>query len=106
MPITVEGLTELAGNLNRMADALNTADEGAPAARRILKAAAVPIDTQMKANASRDPKIIGLRRVRPRRPRPRADASIREAGLRYAAGRGLQHHPQRTDQRTEKDIRR
>lgn len=49
---------QLIGDINRMANALNTADEGAPAAKRILRAAAVPIDAQMKANASRDPKII------------------------------------------------
>ena len=58
MPLDVKGLDQLVGDINRMAHALNTADEGAPAAKRILKAAAVPIDAQMKANASRDPQII------------------------------------------------
>ena len=58
MPLDVKGLDQLVGDINRMAHALNTADEGAPAAKRILQAAAVPIDAQMKANASRDPKII------------------------------------------------
>ena len=58
MPMHVDGLDQLVGDINRMAHALNTADEGAPAAKRILQAAAVPIDAQMKANASRDPKII------------------------------------------------
>ena len=58
MPLDVKGLDQLVGDINRMAHALNTADEGAPAAKRILQAAAVPIDAQMKANASSDPKII------------------------------------------------
>ena len=58
MALNAEGFSELVGNLNRMADALNTADEGAPVAKRILRAAAVPIDQQMKANASIDPRII------------------------------------------------
>ena len=58
MALETHGFDELAGDINRMADALNTNDEGAPAARRILQAAAVPIDQQMKANASSDPKII------------------------------------------------
>ena len=58
MPLDVKGLDQLVGDINRMAHALNTADEGAPAAKRILQAAAVPIDAQMKANASHDPKII------------------------------------------------
>ena len=58
MALNAEGFSELVGNLNRMADALNTADEGAPVAKRILRAAAVPIDQEMKANASIDPRII------------------------------------------------
>lgn len=58
MAMNVQGFDQLIGDINRMANALNTADEGAPAAKRILCAAAVPIDAQMKANASRDPKII------------------------------------------------
>lgn len=53
-----KALDDLMGNINKMAAALNTDGEGAPTARQILKAAAVPIDTQMKENASRDPKII------------------------------------------------
>ena len=52
------GFDDLIGDITRMADRLNTADEGAPVGKRILKAAAVPIDEQMKTNASRDPKII------------------------------------------------
>ena len=58
MPMETHGFDDLIGDITRMADRLNTADEGAPVGRRILKAAAVPIDEQMKANASRDPKII------------------------------------------------
>lgn len=58
MAMNMQGFNQLIGDINRMANALNTADEGAPAARRILRAAAVPIDAQMKSNASRDPKII------------------------------------------------
>lgn len=58
MPIRTEGFNELIGDINKMAYALNTDSEGAPTAKRILQAAAVPIDTQMKANASVDPQII------------------------------------------------
>lgn len=58
MALDIQGFSELVGDITRMAAALNTNDEGTPAARRILKAAAVPIDQQMKANASSDPKII------------------------------------------------
>ena len=58
MPIETKGFDGLIGDITKMANALNTDSEGAPAARRILQAAAVPIDAQMKANASRDPKII------------------------------------------------
>ena len=58
MGFETQGFEELIGDINRMASALNTDAEGAPAARRILQAAAVPVETQMKANASSDPKII------------------------------------------------
>lgn len=58
MPIETKGFDELIGDITKMANALNTDSEGAPAARKILQAAAVPIDAQMKANASSDPKII------------------------------------------------
>lgn len=58
MPMVTKGFDDLIGDITKMADALNTNDEGAPAARKILQAAAVPIDQQMKQNASRDPKII------------------------------------------------
>ena len=58
MPLETKGFDGLIGDITKMANALNTDSEGAPAARRILRAAAVPIDAQMKANASRDPKTI------------------------------------------------
>ena len=58
MALDTQGFDDLIGDISRMAAALNTNDEGAPVARRILQAAAVPIDQQMKANASSDPKII------------------------------------------------
>lgn len=58
MPMNTEGFAELAGQIEKMANRLNTNDEGAPTAKRILQAAAVPIHEQMKANASHDPKII------------------------------------------------
>ena len=58
MALDVQGFQELAGQIEKMANRLNTNEEGAPTARRILKAAAVPIHEQMKANASSDPKII------------------------------------------------
>ena len=58
MALDTQGFDELVGDISKMAAALNTNDEGAPVARRILQTAAVPIDQQMKANASSDPKII------------------------------------------------
>ena len=58
MGFETQGFEELIGDINRMASALKTDAEGAPAARRILQAAAVPVETQMKANASSDPQII------------------------------------------------
>ena len=58
MPMETKGFDDLIGDITKMAYALNTNDEGAQAARKILQAAAVPIDQQMKQNASRDPKII------------------------------------------------
>ena len=58
MGFETQGFEELIGDINRMANALNTDAEGAPAARRILQAAAVPVEAQMKANASSDPQII------------------------------------------------
>ena len=58
MPVNTEGFAELVGQIEKMAHRLNTDEEGAPTAKRILQAAAQPIHQQMKANASHDPKII------------------------------------------------
>ena len=58
MPMNTDGFAELAGQIEKMANRLNTNDEGAPTAKRILTAAAQPIHQQMKANASNDPKMI------------------------------------------------
>lgn len=58
MPVKTEGFDELMGQIERMANALNTSDEGAPTAKRILQAAAVPVHQQMQTNASHDPQII------------------------------------------------
>ena len=58
MPIETKGFDDLIGDITHMADKLDTSNEGAPAARKILQAAAVPVEDQMKANASHDPQII------------------------------------------------
>ena len=58
MPVNTEGFAELVGQIEKMAHRLNTDEEGAPTTKRILQAAAQPIHQQMKANASKDPKII------------------------------------------------
>ena len=58
MPMNTEGFAELVGQIEKMANRLNTDAEGAPTAKRILQAAAQPIHQQMKANASSDPQII------------------------------------------------
>ena len=58
MAFETQGFDELIGDITKLADKLSTADEGAQAARRILKAAAEPIEEQMRANASSDPQII------------------------------------------------
>ena len=58
MPIEARGFDDLIGDITKLANALDTSNEGAPAARRILQAAAVPVESQMKQNASTDPKII------------------------------------------------
>lgn len=58
MAIHISGIQELMGDINRMANKLNTDSEGASVGKRILEAAAVPIHEQMVANASVDPKIV------------------------------------------------
>ena len=55
MPLEVRGLDDLGNDLGKMAAALS--DDG-PVINEALKAGAVPIEEQMKANASSDPKII------------------------------------------------
>ena len=51
MSMNISGLDDLVGDINRMANRLNTDGEGAAAGRQILVAAAQPIHEQMKANA-------------------------------------------------------
>ena len=58
MPLETQGFDGLASDIAGMAGRMDADGAGAPAARRILEAAARPIHQQMKANASRDPKII------------------------------------------------
>ena len=58
MPLDTQGFDGLASDIAGMAGRMDADGAGAPAARRILEAAARPIHQQMKANASRDPKII------------------------------------------------
>ena len=55
MGIDVSGLAELSNSLTAMAGALS--DEG-PVIDKALRAGAAPIEEQMLANASSDPKII------------------------------------------------
>ena len=95
MPVNTEGFAELVGQIEKMAHQLNTDEEGAPTAKRILQAAAQPIHQQMKANASKDPKIItGVLsrsiRIGPVKKRRRSGKSItigvhrKEEGAYYA----------------------
>lgn len=58
MPLDVQGLQELMTDIAGMAAALDTEGAGAAATSRILEQAAIPVEAQMKANASRDPQII------------------------------------------------
>ncbi len=58
MPMNVDGLDHLMTDIAGMASAMDADGAGAPTAKRILEEAAVPIHQQMKANASRNPKII------------------------------------------------
>lgn len=58
MPLDVNGLGDLMTDIAGMASKMDADSAGAPVAKRILEAAAVPIHEQMKANASKDPKII------------------------------------------------
>ena len=58
MPLDTQGFDGLASDIAGMANRMDADGAGAPVARRILEAAAQPIHQQMKANASKDPKII------------------------------------------------
>ena len=58
MPLDTQGFDGLASDIAGMAGRMDADGAGAPAVRRILEAAAQPIHQQMKANASKDPKII------------------------------------------------
>ncbi len=55
MPLEIRGLDDLSNDLSAMAAALS---EDGPVINKALKAGAVPIEEQMKMNASSDPKII------------------------------------------------
>ena len=58
MPLDTQSFDGLASDIAGMAGRMDADGAGAPVARRILEAAARPIHQQMKANASKDPKII------------------------------------------------
>ena len=58
MPLDTQGFDGIASDIAGMAGRMDADGAGAPVARRILEAAAQPIHRQMKANASKDPKII------------------------------------------------
>ena len=58
MPLDTQGFDGLASDIAGMASRMDADGAGAPVARRILEAAAQPIHRQMKAHASKDPKII------------------------------------------------
>ena len=58
MPLETEGLEALRNDIARMAGIMDADGAGSATAKNILLAAAEPIHQQMKANASKDPKII------------------------------------------------
>ena len=58
MPMDLNGFDSLMTDIGNMASHMDADGAGAPIAKRILVAAAQPIHQQMKANASKDPKII------------------------------------------------
>ena len=95
MPLDTQGFDGLATDIAGMASRIDADGAGAPVARRILEAAAQPIHQQMKANASKDPKIItGVLnrsiRIGPVKKRRRSGKSItigvhrKEEGAYYA----------------------
>ena len=58
MPVETQGFNELIGDIRQMAERIDASGDGAHATRKILESAAVPIEEQMKANASSDPQIL------------------------------------------------
>ena len=58
MSLDLSGFDGLMTDISSMANRMDADGAGAPMAKRILLAAAQPIHQQMKANASRNPKII------------------------------------------------
>lgn len=56
MPLDTNGFGDLMTDIAGMASKMDADGAGAPVAKKILEAAAVPIHEQMKANASKDPK--------------------------------------------------
>ena len=58
MPLDVNGFDELMTDIAGMASKMDADGAGAPVAKRILEAAAVPIHEQMQANAAHDPQIL------------------------------------------------
>ena len=58
MGMEINGLDELMTDIAAMTAMLDMEKGGGTAANGILERAAVPVEEQMKANASRDPKII------------------------------------------------
>lgn len=58
MPMTVDGFDQLMTDIAAMTAQLDMEKGGGAIANSILERAAVPVEEQMKANASRDPKII------------------------------------------------
>ena len=58
MPMIVDDLDGLMADIARMASQLDANGVGGTVTNRILEEAAIPVEAQMKANASSDPKII------------------------------------------------
>lgn len=58
MPIRVEGLNDLISDINRLSHSVDVTGAGSGRAKRILRDAAEPIHSKMKANTATDPKII------------------------------------------------
>ena len=71
MPLETDGFDGLMTDIAGMARRMDADGEGAGTAKRILEAAAVPIHQQMKANATRDPRIpTSVPRMTPERMSP------------------------------------